>query len=254
MVRCMSDAEKTEETTLARLSRAFAKVMGKAETDPSAEGDTATPADDSGLPSADAQTDDFSDQPAGINANDERSAAVDACPVTPATIIESIMFVGHPENEPIRPESIARLLRGVEVDEVVEQIAALNAEYADMGAPITIAAHEDGYRMELLEEFEHVRDRFYGRVREARLSQQAIDVLAVVAYNQPVTLESVDKLIDNPHINTSRLLNQLVRRDLLSKRLTDETPRRREYVTTDRFLSLFNLTKIEDLPRSEDPE
>ncbi len=108
--------------------------------------------------------------------------------------------------------------------------------------------------MELLEEFEQVRDRFYGRVREARLSQQAIDVLAVVAYNQPVTVERVDKLLDNPHMNTSRLLNQLVRRDLLSKRLTDDKPRRREYVTTDRFLSLFNLTAIDDLPRSEDPE
>ena len=245
----MSESEETEETTLARLRRAFAKVMGTAD-DPSAEGAAATPADDSDSQSGDGQSQVASDEAA----DDDGSDAVDTCPVTPATIIESIMFVGHPENAPIKPESIARLLRGVEEDEVVEQIAALNAAYDEMGAPITIAKHEDGYRMELLEEFEQVRDRFYGRVREARLSQQAIDVLAVVAYNQPVTVERVDKLLDNPHMNTSRLLNQLVRRDLLSKRLTDDKPRRREYVTTDRFLSLFNLTAIDDLPRSEDPE
>ena len=50
--------------------------------------------------------------------------------------------------------------------------------------------------MQLTEQFLAVRDKFYGKVRQARLSQSAIDVLSVVAYNQPVTRAEVDEYRD----------------------------------------------------------
>ena len=238
----MSDIDDAEETTLAKLSRAFARVMGKG--DESA--DEAT--DDA---SGDVQVDDGA---VASSVGEDESAPVDNCPISPATIVEAILFVGHPQNEPITSDAIARLLRGVESDEVEAIISELNEDYVATGKPYTIAGDAGGYSMRLKDEFEPVRDRFYGRIREARLSQQAIDILAVVAYNQPITLEQVDKLANSPGFNTSRVLNQLVRRDLLAKRITDDKPRRREYVTTDRFLAVFNMSSIEDLPRSEDPQ
>ena len=48
--------------------------------------------------------------------------------------------------------------------------------------------------MALREEFQSLRDNFYGRVKAAKLSQAAIDVLAIVAYRQPIERDAVDRL------------------------------------------------------------
>ena len=75
-----------------------------------------------------------------------------------------------------------------------------------------------------------------------------------MAYNQPVTRQEIDKLLNNSRINVGRILSQLLRRELISRRITKDKPKRKEYVTTERFLSLFNLREIGDLPHSEDPQ
>ena len=97
--------------------------------------------------------------------------------------------------------------------------------------------------------FPSLRDRFYGRVREARLSQAAVDVLAIVAYRQPVTAPQIAELRGKP---SSRLLSQLVRRGLLEIRRPDDRRSNPEYRTAERFLELFGLQSLEDLPQSED--
>lgn len=176
----------------------------------------------------------------------------DHCPISPQTILEAILFVGHPENEPVTSKSVAKLLRGVEPGEVDDLVVTLNEEYESLGYPLRIASVDAGYRIELDDDFEHVRERFYGRVRQARLSQSAVDVLAVVAYHQPITREAVDKTLGSG--NSGRILNQLIRRELICQQVTGEKPKRKEYVTTDRFLSLFNLANLDDLPRNEDPQ
>jgi len=182
----------------------------------------------------------------------DEPAQEDHCPISPQTILEAILFVGHPENEPVTSKSVAKLLRGVEPGEVDDLVVTLNEEYESLGYPLRIASIDAGYRIELDDDFEHVRERFYGRVRQARLSQSAVDVLAVVAYHQPITREAVDKTLGSG--NSGRILNQLIRRELICQQVTGEKPKRKEYVTTDRFLSLFNLADLDDLPRNEDPQ
>ena len=82
-----------------------------------------------------------------------------------------------------------------------------------------------------------------------RLSQSVIDVLAVVAYNQPVTRDQVDKIRGR---SSGSVLNQLVRRELLSIEPGKTDPKVRYYSTTDRFLDLFHLEEIADLPQSHE--
>ena len=83
-----------------------------------------------------------------------------------------------------------------------------------------------------------------------KLSQPAIDVMAVVAYNQPLTREQVEKIRAKPSGN---ILAQLVRRDLLYI-VPDEgsSAKTRRYATTDKFLDFFNLDEISDLPQSHE--
>ena len=115
--------------------------------------------------------------------------------------------------------------------------------------PYFVESVGGGYRLSLRDEFNSIRERFYGKIREAKLSQAAIDVLAVVAYHQPIDRKEVDKLRGEESV---RVLNQLVRRELLSVERTDEKPRRSIFSTTERFLKLFGMNSIDELPQTQD--
>jgi segregation and condensation protein B len=127
-------------------------------------------------------------------------------------------------------------------------VSELNALYDGRRTPYHIAAEGAGYRMRLREEFGRVRDKFYGRARRAKLSQAAIEILSLVAYNQPLAAEDVNRLRGT---SSGSILSQLVRRQLLKLERTPEHTRG-EYTTTDRFLKLFSLESLADLPRSQD--
>jgi segregation and condensation protein B len=101
----------------------------------------------------------------------------------------------------------------------------------------------------LREQYDRLREKFFGRTRQAKLSPAAIEVLAAVAYNEPVTAEEVTKLRGAA---SAHLLAQLVRRQLLRIERIDAKPRRTVSWTTERFLSLFGLETLADLPRGED--
>jgi segregation and condensation protein B len=175
----------------------------------------------------------------------------DACEVTPKSILEAILFVGHPAGEPLTSERIAALMRGVRPEEIDELVGELNGEYAAAGCPYEIVSVDAGYQLGLRGEHAALRDAFYGRIREARLSQSAIDVLAIVAYQQPVGADEIDRLRGKP---SGGILSQLVRRDLLSVEQPPDRKSRPKYRTTERFLDLFDLDELTDLPRSQELE
>jgi segregation and condensation protein B len=181
---------------------------------------------------------------------DEDAANSDtACEITPRTILEAMLFVGHPQNEPLTSRQVAGLMRGVRPAEIDVLVRELNRDYAARRCPYEIVAEGPGYRLKLRPEFDALRDRFYGRARQIRLSQAATEVLAAVAYHQPVTADEVSRLRNMP---CGPLLLQLVRRELLRIERDPAAPRKARYYTTPRFLKLFGLASLDDLPRSAD--
>jgi segregation and condensation protein B len=180
-----------------------------------------------------------------------RGADEAACEVTPRSILEAMLFVGHPTGEPMTSERIAGLMRGVRPEEIDDLVRRLNEEYEAEGAPYAILSIGAGYQLALRPEFGPLRDHFYGRLREARLSQAAVDCLAIIAYNQPVTAEQIDRLRGKP---SGQILSQLVRRDLLRIERPAEKKAKPTYSTTSRFLDLFGLDGLQELPRSQELE
>lgn len=180
---------------------------------------------------------------------EEDPAEADDCSITPRTILEAMLFVGHPGNEPLTSRQVAGLMRGVRPQEIDALVNELNASYRDEGCPYQIVSVGAGYQLELLDEYAPLRDKFYGRAKDARLSQAAVDVLAIVAYRQPIGREEIDALRGKP---SGGVLSQLVRRRLLRIERGQEPPRRINYFTTDRFLELFGLQTLDDLPQSQD--
>lgn len=180
------------------------------------------------------------------------SAAPEDCPVTPRTILEAMLFVGSPQNEPLSSKQVAGLMRGVRPAEIDALVRELNRDYENRNCPYTIAAEGAGYRLKLRDDFDRLRDKFHGKARQARLSQAAIEVLAAVAYHAPITADDVSRLRGMP---SGHVLSQLVRRQLLRLVRGDGAkPREAHYHTTPRFLELFGLESLADLPRSPDLE
>ena len=184
-------------------------------------------------------------------AEDDEGEAADheSCDVTPRSILEAMLFVGNASGEPLTAKHVASLMRGVRAQEIDQLVDELNELYDAEGSPYRIVSAGSGYLLRLRDEYGRLRDKFHGRVREARLSQAAIDVLALVAYGQPVTREEIDRLRGKP---SGSLLSQLVRRQLLRLERTETKPRTRQYYTTDRFLDLFGLDSLAELPQSQE--
>jgi segregation and condensation protein B len=171
--------------------------------------------------------------------------------ITPRSIVEAMLFVGHPQNEPLGSQQMAALMRGVRAAEVDELVQDLNEQYERNACPYTIRSYAGGYRLEICEKYAVVRERLAGKVREARLSQAAIEVLALVAYNESMTSEEISATRGR---TSGAILAQLVRRQLLKIERPAGTPRRACYSTTGRFLQLFGLKSLADLPRSQETD
>lgn len=180
---------------------------------------------------------------------DTVSAADKSCELSPLSIVEAILFVGSPGNEEISSDKIASLMRGVRPAEIDAHIRTLNEQYASTNCPYRIESQGSGYRLVLQPTYHRVRDRFYGKARQAKLSQAAIEVLALVAYNQPIGKEEIDRLRGTA---SSSILGQLVRRELLSFERDPQNKKLGHYRTTPRFLALFGIDSLEDLPQSDD--
>ena len=176
---------------------------------------------------------------------------VDNCEITPQSILEAMLFVGSPNNEPLSSKQVAALMRGVRPAEIDAAVAELNASYDRRRCPYQIVAEGEGYRLRLRPQFSRLRDKFHGKARLARLSQAAIEVLAAVAYQGPLSTEEINKQRGTP---SGHIVTQLVRRQLLRLERSTTVEKRIEYHTTPRFLELFGLKALQDLPRSDDFE
>ncbi|MEM9646024.1 MAG: SMC-Scp complex subunit ScpB, partial [Planctomycetota bacterium] len=161
-------------------------------------------------------------------------------------------FVGHPRNEPITLERIASLMRDFTPDEVKQVIDDLNESYKESDQAFRVVPDEHGFKLTIAPEVEGIRRSFLGKVREARLNQDMVEVLSLVAYQPGIAGPKVEDQRGRP---STSLLNQLVRRRLLELRrqLSEETGKMVNcYFPTERFLTLFGLDSLDDLPQVEE--
>jgi segregation and condensation protein B len=223
-----SEAPKESPLSLSRLREAFAAMLGGE----APRGDTSQ-----------------ANREGATGNHAPRSSLLAPCEINPRSVIESLLFVGRPENGAFSSRELAAAMRGVSPAEIDAAVIELNLMYDADGAPYVVEGTSTGYRLVLRPEFERMRDKFYGTVREARLSPAALEVLAIIAYNQPVTAERINELRKAPN---GAAIATLVRRKLVSMDRHSEVGATPVYSTTDRFLKLFDLESVEALPRSEE--
>ena len=176
----------------------------------------------------------------------------DQCPITPLSILEAILFVGRPDSQPIDADLVAGMMRGVRAAEIEHMVNELNEIYSTQGHVLRIVASGSGFRMQLAEEFAGIGHRFHGSVREIKLSQAAIDCLAIIAYRPGITREELEEQRGQP---SGSILNQMVRRQLVEiRREGGKKDRARRYYPTARLLTLAGVESLDELPLAEDFE
>lgn len=162
-------------------------------------------------------------------------------------IVEAMLFVGGP---PLTSARACDAVRGLTEEQFRQIIDILNSDYRLQGRPYHVEVRDQGYQLVLRSRYRSVVEKLFGSTREARLSPAAVDVLALVAYRQPATKQEIDSLRG---AESGSILRQLVRRGLVAVVQRAEAEEKAVYYgTTERFLELFGLSGLDDLPQTQD--
>ena len=168
----------------------------------------------------------------------------DEPPPSPERIVEAMLFVGGP---PLTADRACEALRGLSEDQFRDAVKSLTKKYKVQRRPYSILTQSEGYVLAVKPEFRSIRERLFGGPREARLSQPALDILSLVAYRQPVSKAEIDSLRG---ADSGGMLRHLVRLGMIAiARRQQNGERVVTYGTTPRFLELFQLGSLDDLPR-----
>lgn len=179
------------------------------------------------------------------------SVAVDAAapPADPqrlATMIEALLFSS---DTPLSLSRIGQLVECTNTTQLRLCIASLNDKYAAAGMSFRVEAIARGYQLMTLPEFQPLLDRLHAQRSETRLTDATLEALAIVAYKQPIIRADIEALRG---VGCGEVLNRL--REMGLVRVVgraDVVGRPMLYGTTKKFLDVFGLADLEDLPPME---
>lgn len=162
-------------------------------------------------------------------------------------VLEGMLFIVGEEG--LTSERIKEVLE-IDDQELDKLLNDLHKMYEDDNRGIRLDVL--GNRLKLTTKKEH--KKYYERLTEEEidnvLSQSALETLAIIAYNQPLTRITVDEIRG---INSSHMIRKLVAQNLIKEVGRAETPGRPIlYGITQDFLDYFGLSDISDLPQLDD--
>jgi segregation and condensation protein B len=155
--------------------------------------------------------------------------------------LEALLFVA---DNPVDEASLAAALRCPPA-QVRAGLAALAEEYDRRPAGITLRRVGEGWRLYTREEFAEVVERYLVGGQRSRLTQAALETLAVIAYRQPVTRARVAGIRG---VGVDGVMRTLISRGLVHEVGTDPDSGGGLYGTTPLFLERLGLTGLDELP------
>ncbi len=160
--------------------------------------------------------------------------------------IESMMFVW---GDPLDIKAVADIFN-IDRNEVYNYCKELQAEYEEEGRGIVIREVNRSFQFVTRRENIDYIERLCTPVKHRKLSQSALEVLAIVAYRQPVTKGEIEAVRG---IRCDRVLDGLEKKNLVAEiGRSDAVGRPILYGTTDEFLRQFGFESLKELPAIED--
>ncbi|MES2855138.1 MAG: SMC-Scp complex subunit ScpB, partial [Bdellovibrionota bacterium] len=160
------------------------------------------------------------------------------------SIIESLLFS---TDKPVSTASIKMIFKGTNVrtKDISRALDILASEYAHASRGVSLEEINGGYQLRTKADNSDFLRRL-AKVRPFRLSGPALEVMAIVAYKQPVTKHEVDEIRG---VESGHLMRALMERGMVCFQGKSELPGRpMAYGTTRKFLETFGLRNIRELP------
>ncbi|MFA4843069.1 MAG: SMC-Scp complex subunit ScpB [Candidatus Omnitrophota bacterium] len=163
------------------------------------------------------------------------------------SVIEALLFAS---DRPVALERMKKVLDGFDTNSIRLLLEELAREYDSANRGFRIAEIAGGFQMITAPSFAPFLKKFYKERRVERLSRQALETLAIIAYKQPLTKGEIELL---RNVNADGVLTSLLDKGLIRICGRKKSPGR-PYVfgTTRHFLEYFGLKSLEELPKMED--
>ncbi len=181
----------------------------------------------------------MSDETTDIAVTEPETLDVPLVELRPA--LEAVLMVA---DQPLDHMTLASAV-GYPPEEVRQALAGLAAEYAEQGRGFDLRNVAGGWRFYTRDELAPVVEKFVLEGQQARLTQAALETLAVVAYRQPVSRARVSAIRG---VNVDGVMRTLVSRGLIEEAGQDSETTATLYRTTGYFLERIGVTSLADLP------
>ena len=160
--------------------------------------------------------------------------------------LESIIFVSGDEGL-----NLKQMSETLEQEEsvILNLVNVLKDEYNQEKHGVSLELLGGNYKFVTKRECKKYLERLVDIDESSVLSQSALETLAIIAYNEPITRIQIDEIRG---VNSSYVLRKLLLRDLVKEAGRSELPGRPIlYATTSKFLDYFGLSSIEELPKMD---
>ena len=158
-------------------------------------------------------------------------------------VVEAVLFAAH---RPLGLKDLQELLPDVSRELLKRVLAALMEEYNSKERGIALVEVASGYRFQTKAQYKSWVMKA-NKNMPRRLSRAALETLAIVAYKQPVTKAEIEQIRG---VDVSAVLRQLIEKNLIRIAGRKDVPGKPLlYGTTKRFLEVFQLNSLADLPK-----
>jgi segregation and condensation protein B len=162
-------------------------------------------------------------------------------------IIEALLFAS---NEPLSIHKIQEILEifsPFSISAIKEILEALGQFYRSSDSSFHLYEIAGGYILRTAEIYRPYVEKLHGGKRSEKISQATMEVLAIIAYRQPITKAQIEGIRG---VDCSNAIHSLIERELIEQVGKSETPGRPSlYATTFRFLKHLGLKSLEELPK-----
>ncbi len=161
-------------------------------------------------------------------------------------ILEGILFVVGDEG--INLKSLCEIMN-IEIEEAKELLLKLKESYASEERGIRISYLGDAFKLTTKECHKEYYQKLVENPDNNTLSPSSLEVLAIIAYNQPITRVEIDTMRG---VKSSHIIRKLVAKGLIKEAGKSKLPGRPNlYRTTSEFLDCFGLSSLKELPNLE---
>lgn len=164
-------------------------------------------------------------------------------------VLEGILFVQGDEGATV--SELIEIL-GISKEELKKLIIELKEDYESETRGIRLSILGDAFKLTTKKEHKNYYEKLLTNEESNTLSSSAIETLAIIAYNEPITRVEVDEIRG---VSSGQMIRKLVAKGFLKEVGKSDLPGRPIlYKTTSEFLDYFNMSSISELPKIDKEE